>query len=189
MATVFSRKRTFGEILASPDQDAFRSINSKRIDILIVDRAGWPVVAVEYQGSGHYQGTAAIRDAVKKEALLKAGVRYVEVLPTRAAIKSDCSCVNTSLGVPPGERRRELLLTIKRAERFSLFKYLPECLSTSAYRLWDVCVGHQGQFPPRTHKVRSSVRSSPSRSALRCALSGAKLAPSRFEHHGRGIPC
>ena len=66
-----------GEILSSPNGDALRSINSKRVDILIVDQDAWPVVAVEYQGAGHYQGTAAARDAVKKEALRKAGVRYV----------------------------------------------------------------------------------------------------------------
>jgi Protein of unknown function (DUF2726) len=70
---------SLGQILKSPNSNAFRSINSKRVDILIVDRGGWPVAAVEYQGSGHYQGTAAGRDAVKKEALRKAGVRYIEV--------------------------------------------------------------------------------------------------------------
>jgi hypothetical protein len=70
---------SLGEILSSPDDNAFHSINAKRVDILIVDQWGWPAVAVEYQGSGHYQGTAAARDAVKKEALRKAGVRYVEV--------------------------------------------------------------------------------------------------------------
>ncbi len=69
---------SLGEILASPDENAFRSINSKRVDILIVDQ-GWPVLAIEYQGGAHYQGTAAIRDAVKKEALGKAGIGYVEV--------------------------------------------------------------------------------------------------------------
>jgi hypothetical protein len=75
---------SLGEILASPDELAFRSINSKRIDILIVDQGGWPVIAVEFQGGGHYQGTATIRDAVKKEALSKAGVAYVEVFPSDA---------------------------------------------------------------------------------------------------------
>jgi hypothetical protein len=70
---------SLGEILSSPDDNAFHSINAKRVDILIVDQWGWPAVAVEYQGSGHYQGTAAARDAIKKEALRKAGVRYVEV--------------------------------------------------------------------------------------------------------------
>ena len=70
---------SLGEVLRSSSPEAFRSINSKRVDILVVDRGGWPVLAVEYQGDGHYQGTAAARDAVKKEALRKAGVRYLEV--------------------------------------------------------------------------------------------------------------
>jgi Protein of unknown function (DUF2726) len=73
---------SLGEVLRSPSDEAFRSINSKRVDILIVDQGGWPVVAVEHQGAGHHQGTAAARDAVKKEALRKAGVRYVEVSET-----------------------------------------------------------------------------------------------------------
>jgi hypothetical protein len=67
-----------GEILSSKNEDAYKSINSKRVDILVVDRGGWPLLAIEYHGDGHYQGTAAARDAVKKEALRKAGVRYLE---------------------------------------------------------------------------------------------------------------
>jgi hypothetical protein len=70
---------SLGEILSSPDNHAFHSINSKRVDILIVNKGGWPALAVEYQGNGHYQGTAAARDAIKKEALRKAGVQYVEI--------------------------------------------------------------------------------------------------------------
>lgn len=73
---------SLGEILKSSDQDAFHSINSKRVDILVIDRGGWPILAVEYQGNGHYQGTAVARDAVKKEALRKAGVRYLEFCET-----------------------------------------------------------------------------------------------------------
>jgi hypothetical protein len=73
---------SLGEVIKSPNDHAFHSINSKRVDILIVDQGGWPVVAIEYQGAEHYQGTAAARDAVKKEALRKAGVRYVEVSET-----------------------------------------------------------------------------------------------------------
>jgi Protein of unknown function (DUF2726) len=72
---------SLGEILQSRDDDAFHSINSKRVDFLVVDRGGWPVLAAEYQGSGHYQNKAAVRDAVKREALRKAGVRYVQIFP------------------------------------------------------------------------------------------------------------
>jgi Protein of unknown function (DUF2726) len=71
-----------GEVLQSSEESAFRSINSKRADILVVDRGGWPILAVEYQGEGHYQNMAAARDVVKKEALRKAGVRHLEVHPT-----------------------------------------------------------------------------------------------------------
>lgn len=69
-----------GEIIGTDDEAAFSAINAKRVDILVVDYSGLPVVAVEYQGGGHYQGNAAARDAIKKEALRRAGVAYVEVL-------------------------------------------------------------------------------------------------------------
>ena len=70
---------SLGEVLKSTDDTGYRAINSKRVDMLVVDRGGWPVLAIECQGSGHYQGTAAARDAIKKEALRKAGVRFMEV--------------------------------------------------------------------------------------------------------------
>jgi hypothetical protein len=42
-----------------------------------------PVHAIEYQGGGHFKGAhaTAARDAVKKEALRRAGIGYVEVVP------------------------------------------------------------------------------------------------------------
>jgi hypothetical protein len=70
---------SLGEVLSSPDALAYTTINSKRVDLLIISSKGEPLAAIEYQGSGHYQGTAPARDAVKKEALRKAGVRYIEV--------------------------------------------------------------------------------------------------------------
>ena len=48
---------------------------------ITVDADCTPLHAIEYQGGGHHQGTAAARDAVKKEALRRAGVGYVEVVP------------------------------------------------------------------------------------------------------------
>lgn len=72
---------SLGEILTSPDADAYRSINSKRVDILIVSEKNHPIAAVEYQGGGHYRGNAAARDAVKREALRRAGIGFVEVEP------------------------------------------------------------------------------------------------------------
>jgi hypothetical protein len=71
---------SLGEILRSPDEAAFRCINSKRVDLLLVDETCRPRHVVEYQGKGHHQGTAAARDAIKKEALRRAGIGYHEVL-------------------------------------------------------------------------------------------------------------
>lgn len=58
---------------------AFRSINSKRVDFVIVDRKGFPALAVEYQGHGHYRERSFMRDAVKREAFRKAKVAFLEV--------------------------------------------------------------------------------------------------------------
>lgn len=69
-----------GEVLSSTNAEAFRCINSKRVDMLLIDEGCRPRHAIEYQGNGHYQGTAAARDAVKKEALRQAGIGYHEVI-------------------------------------------------------------------------------------------------------------
>ena len=58
---------------------AFRSINSKRLDFLLVDAYGMPVLAVEYQGHGHFSDRTFMHDAVKREALRKAGIRFLEI--------------------------------------------------------------------------------------------------------------
>lgn len=71
---------SLGEILRSKNATAYSCINSKRIDLLLVDGNCRPRHAIEYQGRGHYQGTAAARDAVKKEALRRAGITYHEVV-------------------------------------------------------------------------------------------------------------
>lgn len=71
---------SLGEILSCRDAEAYSCINSKRVDLLLVDEHCRPRHAVEYQGGGHHQGTAAARDAVKKEALRRAGIGYHEVL-------------------------------------------------------------------------------------------------------------
>lgn len=71
---------SLGEILSCKDAAAYGCINSKRVDLLLIDDDCQPRHALEYQGEGHYKGTAAARDAVKKEALRRAGIGYHEVL-------------------------------------------------------------------------------------------------------------
>ncbi|MGQ7830205.1 DUF2726 domain-containing protein [Altererythrobacter sp. Z27] len=71
---------SLGEFLASPDKDAYLAVNSKRVDFALMDENCEVRHAIEYQGNGHHQGSAAARDAVKKEALRKAGIGYHEVV-------------------------------------------------------------------------------------------------------------
>jgi hypothetical protein len=73
---------SLGEFLASDDADAYRCINSKRVDFALMDGDCQVRHALEYQGNGHHLAGngAAARDAVKKEALRKAGIGYHEVV-------------------------------------------------------------------------------------------------------------
>ena len=71
---------SLGEVLRSKDAQAYSCINSKRVDLLLVDGDCQPRLAIEYQGGSHHQGDAAARDAVKKEALRRAGIGYLEVV-------------------------------------------------------------------------------------------------------------
>ncbi|MBK5933212.1 uncharacterized protein DUF2726 [Rhodovulum imhoffii] len=57
---------------------AFRSINSKRVDFLVIDEFGYPKLVIEYHGSGHFQGSAEARDEVKRRALKRAGIPLLE---------------------------------------------------------------------------------------------------------------
>lgn len=73
---------SLGEILWSDDKEAFWAINAKRVDLLIVDADCRPLHAIEFQGTGHHHpgNSAAARDAVKKEALRRAGIGFFEVV-------------------------------------------------------------------------------------------------------------
>jgi hypothetical protein len=72
---------SLGEILYTKNKDAYWAVNAKRVDLLIVDADCRPLHAVEFQGAGHHTGDdAAARDPVKKEALRRAGIGYVEVV-------------------------------------------------------------------------------------------------------------
>jgi hypothetical protein len=67
-----------GEIVRA-QWSGYSAVNSKRVDLLIMDRSYQPIAAIEYAGTGHHQGDAAARDAVKREALRRAGIGYIEI--------------------------------------------------------------------------------------------------------------
>jgi len=71
---------SLGEFLRCRDSVAYSCINSKRVDLLLMDGDCQPRHVIEYQGGAHHQGTAAARDAIKKEALRRAGIGYYEVV-------------------------------------------------------------------------------------------------------------
>lgn len=59
---------------------AFSSCNSKRVDFLLIDPLGQPVLAVEYHGSGHnLSSDAGDRMRVKRLVLERVGIPLVEV--------------------------------------------------------------------------------------------------------------
>lgn len=72
---------SMGEFIEAEERSAHFAINNKRVDFLIIDKKGYPVIVIEYQGEGHYQENAAKRDAVKREACRKAGVLFFEFFP------------------------------------------------------------------------------------------------------------
>ena len=77
---------------------AFSSYNSKRVDFLLIDRFGHPMLVVEYHGSGHdLAGDAADRMQVKRLALARAGIPLVE-LPVHAQRTDIFRMVNEALG-------------------------------------------------------------------------------------------
>ncbi len=78
---------------------AYASINSKRLDFGIFDDSGRLRCAIEYQGAGHYQNRAFMRDAVKREAVRKAGVAWIEVHPGERPSQLDAR-VRHALGEP-----------------------------------------------------------------------------------------
>lgn len=70
---------SLGEILGANDDLAYACINSKRCDFVVIDGQGYPVIAIEYQGTGHFTPGAFERDQVKQQALESSGVRLIEV--------------------------------------------------------------------------------------------------------------
>jgi hypothetical protein len=62
---------------------AYRSINSKRVDMVVTDNCGIPAAIIEYNGGDHYGDdpeTIRKRDRVKSIAAERADIKLVELL-------------------------------------------------------------------------------------------------------------
>lgn len=84
---------------------AFNSYSGKRVDFLLIDRFGNPVLVVEYNGSGHdLSGDADARMAVKRLALQKAGIPLLEI-PERMSKPDILAALSEQVGVLETETR------------------------------------------------------------------------------------
>lgn len=71
------------EIVRTDDQyvrgGGHYALSDRRVDFTITDDQGRVLVAVEYNGAGHYQNNALERDAIKRVVLEKAGIPLLVV--------------------------------------------------------------------------------------------------------------
>ncbi|NQE61399.1 DUF2726 domain-containing protein [Caulobacter sp. RHG1] len=76
----------------APDtDDLYRVFGSKRVDFLVCDWRCRPLLAVEYFGGGHGQGTAELRDVIKAQALMAVGIPLVIVQEAYDPFEVRCS--------------------------------------------------------------------------------------------------
>jgi len=67
---------TLGEIIVCTSGNGHSAINSKRVDFCIANQSFVPIAVIEYQGLGHFQNNAIIRDTIKQKAVQKAHIHY-----------------------------------------------------------------------------------------------------------------
>lgn len=67
------------DIVASADAEANAVIGEHRLDMLIVSGAHLPVAALDYQPLGQLKEDSALRDAIKREALRRADIPFIEI--------------------------------------------------------------------------------------------------------------
>jgi hypothetical protein len=67
------------DIIASSDTTANSIIGEHRLDMLIVSASRMPVAALDYQPLGQQHADSALNDAVKREALRRADIPFLEV--------------------------------------------------------------------------------------------------------------
>lgn len=67
------------DIIASADAEANAVIGEHRLDMLVVSARHLPVAALDYQPLGQLKDDSALRDAIKREALRRADIPFIEI--------------------------------------------------------------------------------------------------------------
>lgn len=67
------------QIIGSNSAEAADAIEGQQVALLLVGADRSPIAAVEYQPMGQIRSEDAVRDAVKREALRRSGIAYIEV--------------------------------------------------------------------------------------------------------------
>lgn len=71
---------SMGEVMRNSDYRAFLTINSKRLDLLVISATFEPMLAVEIDGSGHFLNENSRKnDKIKTEALKSAGIALLRI--------------------------------------------------------------------------------------------------------------
>lgn len=100
---------SLGEVLRpnsgtrAEQSNAFRSINSKRLDFAVFGPDHLLRVGIEYHGSGHNQGNAKARDAVKRAVFERAGIPLIE-LPAKVRPADVETALLRALAAPGTDR-------------------------------------------------------------------------------------
>ncbi len=67
------------EVVDSTDPAALAAIDDQRVALLVVSAAQMPLAAVEYQPLGQIRDDGTLRAAIKREALRRADIEYIEI--------------------------------------------------------------------------------------------------------------
>jgi hypothetical protein len=70
---------SLAQIVESTSAEAISAIDGQQAALVVVTGDRTPIAVVEYQPLGQVRSEDAVRDAVKREALRRAGVVYIEV--------------------------------------------------------------------------------------------------------------
>lgn len=70
---------SLSDIVDSADTEALSAIGNQRVDLAITTARQMPIAVIEYQAMGQIRQDDAIQDAVRREALRRAGIIYIQV--------------------------------------------------------------------------------------------------------------